>query len=117
MADYSAYHNQVMRVVQNDDNFWTVNITQGGVAVDITGWKIFLTAKSDPATEADADAAVQYASGVIADGGDGQHVVEFSCDTPGVYYGDLQLIDAEGDIQTPLLFRMIVNYETTRATS
>lgn len=92
-----------------------------GVPYDITGWEVFFTAKrkkSDPDSEAILSTMVDNHSNPTA----GETSVAFS-DTEmsviplGTYYFDIQTIDDQGTVTTPLEGRLTVNADITRRVS
>jgi len=106
-----------LNIYKRDDV--TINLTvkdSDGVAIDITGYKFWLTAKSNP-TDSDADAAIQKTVTSHSDPTNGiTAIVLTKTDTDidvGTYAYDIQMRDTNDKITTLVKDDLIIKQDIT----
>lgn len=107
---------------RGDNPSYSFTVTNGGVAVDITGFVFFLTIK--PAFDADdTDAAAVVSetwtvpAGADATNGLTSVTISLADVDPGDYFWDVQMKDASNNIKTLIVDNYRVVDDVTRRTS
>jgi hypothetical protein len=108
----------------------TINLNfnrSNGDPIDITDWKIFFTVRTptqayEATTETDdTNSVIHKEQESHVDAVNGQSSIVLSNEDtnikPGTYLYDVQIIDASGNISTPVVANFVVNVDVTRATS
>lgn len=117
--------NGYRRLHAGDDYNHQFTVTRGGVALDLTGAKVWLTVKENP-IETDAQAKLQLDSSnsaeiEITDADDGQFTVKFrnagTADLEGKWWYDIQVKLADTTIITVAYGEIEFLPDITRATT
>ncbi len=94
-----------------------------GSAIDITGWKLWLTVKAK-ATESDDEAVIQVTQTSHSDPTNGKSSIKITSDSvadtqqPGEYVYDIQAKKDNGDIVTVVKpFKFVITEDVTKATA
>ena len=117
-----SVHYDFTNIVRNDHFVVPVQVKNDGAAVDISGWKFWLTfKKSLDETDADAIAASRQYSVTMPNGSiSGEVVLTLlvpADKTVTAYYYDIQYLTATGIRRTPFYGRIILVDERTYSAS
>ena len=103
--------------VRGDNQVIELEFTEDGVAVNITGWKVYFTLKKNK-SDSDDDAILKKDITVHTEPLNGKTQIlltDVETDTlSGVYYYDIQYKDTSADIKTPILGIMSFFEDITR---
>ena len=109
-----------LTIIRGDDVSITLTYTDAdGVAIDITGYSVFLTAKDEVDDDAtDADAIITKKVTVHSDPTNGETVIALTdADTDvalGDYFADIQVVTGTGDVASSDRFILTVRGDVTR---
>lgn len=111
-----------MYITKGDDKTWVLNFKDnGGDAIDITDWTIWLTVKKSYA-DSDANAVIQVKQTNHTDASNGVSSIAIDRDdstdfSEGEYYCDIQVKNDSDEVLTIYSSKFIVKPEVTIATS
>lgn len=110
---------QNLIITRGDDETIIVKVTANGLPVNITGSKLFFTAKTLP-DDLDTNAVMQTTNSNHTDPVNGLSFVALShtdtAVTPGQYHYDIQWVDVNGSVKTILKGIVTVDDDVTKRT-
>jgi hypothetical protein len=111
---------QTIEIIRGDDVTLSITLTDvNGTALNITDGTVFFTIKQN-ITDTDTDALLKTSVTSHTNGAAGLTSIPLTATqtdiTPGVYYYDLQVKDAQNRIQSTEIGKIIVSQDATTRT-
>jgi hypothetical protein len=111
-----------LTITRGDTRDIDVTFTQpDGTPIDLTGGKVFFTANPDPEPEDDTGASIAVDTTVHTDPANGRSRIKLAhsdTDIPaGLYFYDVQFVDAHGNVTSLRQQRLTVIADITRRTT